>query len=122
MGKRILVVEDEVEMVEMLKFRLEANNYEVITAYNGQEALDVVEKNKPDLVLLDLMIPVVSGYDVCRMLKSNEKYKDIPIIIVTARTQGREMGLAKELCVGDCIIKPYEPEVLLSKIKEVLGG
>jgi len=120
MGKKILVVEDEMEMVEMLKFRLEANNYEVITAYDGQEALDVIQKDKPDLILLDLMIPKITGYEICKTLKSNERYKDIPVIIVTARTQEKDMNLAKELCVGACITKPYEPQVLLSKIREIL--
>ena len=81
--KRILVVDDEVELVKAIQIRLEQADYEVIVAYDGQEALEKARKEKPDLIVLDLMLPKIDGYKVCRMLKFDDKYKQIPIIMLT---------------------------------------
>ena len=121
MAKRILLVDDEPELVEMVKMRLEAGGYEVITAYDGQEALDKAHKENPDLMLLDLMLPKIDGYKVCRMLKFDERYKHILIIIFTARTQKSDEGMAKEVGSDAYVVKPFEPQVLMGKIKELLG-
>lgn len=118
--KKILVVDDEKDLVEAVKFRLEANNYEVIQAYDGQEALVQARKLKPDLIILDLMLPKIDGYKVCRMLKFDERYKKIPIIMFTARAQESDKKLGEEVGADAYITKPFEPEVLLSKIKELL--
>jgi DNA-binding response OmpR family regulator len=120
--KRILLVDDEVQLVEMVKLRLEANDYEVITAYDGQEALDKARKEKPDLMILDLMLPKVDGYKVCRMLKFDEKYKSIPIILFTARAQESDEKLGFEVGADAYIIKPFEPQILMGKIKELIKG
>lgn len=119
--KRILLVDDEVQLVEVVKMRLEANNYEVILAYDGQEALDKARKAKPDLIILDLMLPKIDGYKVCRMLKFDEKYKNIPIVMFTARAQESDEKLGLEVGADAYIVKPFEPEMLLGKIAELLS-
>jgi len=121
MAKRILVVDDEVQLVEMVKMRLEASGYEILSAYNGQEALDKARDEKPDLIILDLMLPKLDGYKVCRMLKFDEKYKSIPIILFTARVQKSDKEIGTQVGADAYITKPFEPQVLLSKIKELLG-
>jgi len=119
-GRRILIVDDEKELVEMLKMRLEAADYEVSIAYDGQEALDKARKEKPDLIILDLMLPKIDGYKVCRMLKFDEKYKFIPIILFTARAQETDVKLGAEVGAEAYITKPFDPPTLLAKIKELL--
>ena len=119
--KRILVVDDESDLVEMVKIRLEASGYEVAAAYDGQEALNSVKERKPDLIILDLMLPKIDGYKVCGLLKSSRKYKDIPIILFTARAQESDKEMGKEAGADAYIVKPFEPKVLLDKIKELLG-
>lgn len=121
MGKRkILLVEDERDLVETLAFRLKAEDYEVIKAYDGQEGLDKAHSESPDLIILDLMLPKLDGYKVCRMLKFDNKYKSIPIILFTARAQESDMKLAEEVGVDAYITKPFEPQILLAKIKELI--
>jgi len=116
-NKKILVVDDETQLVEMVKMRLEANGYDVIVAYDGQDGLDKARQEKPDLIILDLMLPKIDGYKVCRMLKFDEKYKNIPIIMFTARAQAEDEKLGKEVGADDYVTKPFEPQVLLGKIK-----
>jgi len=119
--KRILLVDDEHELVEMVKMRLEAYDYEVITAFDGQEALDKAKLEKPDLIILDIMLPKMDGYKVCRMLKFDEKFRKIPIIMFTARAQMTDKELGEQVGADEYIIKPFEPEVLLAKIKELIN-
>ncbi|MDD5005485.1 MAG: response regulator [Candidatus Omnitrophica bacterium] len=119
-NKKILVVDDEVQLVDMMKLRLEANNYDVIAAYDGQEGLDKARKEKPDLIILDLMLPKIDGYKVCRMLKFDEKYKKIPIIMFTARAQAEDEKVGMEVGADAYVTKPFEPQVLLGKIKELI--
>ncbi len=118
--KRILLVDDEAQLVELVKMRLEANGYQVLTAYDGKEALDVAKKEMPDLIILDLMLPKIDGYKVCRMLKFDEKYKKIPIILFTARALEADKKVGMEVGADDYITKPFEPELLLMKIKDFL--
>lgn len=119
--KRILLVDDEKDLVETMVFQLESIGYEVITAYNGQEALEKARKDNPDLIILDLMLPKIDGYKVCRMLKFDEKYKHIPIVLFTARAQEQDKKLGLEVGANGYITKPFESEVLFSKIKEMLS-
>ncbi len=118
--KRILVVDDERDLVEMLSVRLKANGYEVFVAQDGQEGLDQARSLKPDLIILDLMLPKLDGYKICRMLKFDEEYKQIPIILFTARAQKVDAILGKEVGADAYITKPFEAEILLSKIVELL--
>lgn len=119
--KRILLVDDEVDLAEMVKLRLEANGYEVLLAYDGQEALDKARKEKPDLIILDLMLPKMDGFKVCGLLKNDSRYAKIPIIMFSARAQEESKKLGKELGAEAYITKPFEPQVLLSKIKELIN-
>lgn len=119
--KKILFIDDEADLVKVVTFRLERAGYEVISALDGQEGLDKARGEKPDLIVLDLMLPKVNGYKVCRMLKFDEKYKYIPIVMFTARAQEADKKMGKEVGADAYIVKPFEPEILLSKIKELLG-
>ena len=119
--KRILLVDDEEDLRKMLKFRLEAVGYDVKEAADGQEALDKARSAWPDLIILDLMLPKIDGYKVCRMIKFDEKHKHKPVIMFTARAQEKDKLIGKEMGADAYITKPFEPEVLLGKIKELLG-
>jgi len=120
MAKKILLVDDEIQLVDVVKIRLEAIGYDVIPAYDGQEALDKARREKPDLIILDLMLPKIDGYKVCRMLKFDEKYKHIPIILFTARAQEEDVKMGEEVGGDAYIIKPFDPQALLDKIKELI--
>lgn len=121
MNKKILVVDDEAQLVDMVKMRLEANNYDVITASDGQLALERARGEKPDLIILDLMLPKIDGYKVCRMLKFDEKYKKIPIIMFTARAQESDMKRGAEVGADAYITKPFDSKLLLNKIEELIS-
>jgi CheY-like chemotaxis protein len=117
--KRILVVDDEKDIAQVVKLRLQANDYEVITAHDGQAALDTAKKEKPDLIILDIMLPKMDGYKVCGLLKSDSRYSKIPIIMFSAKAQAEDATLGKEVGADAYITKPFEPNALLSKIKEL---
>jgi CheY-like chemotaxis protein len=118
--KRILIVEDQAPIVNMLRMRLEANNYEVITAGDGQEGLERAHKEKPSLIILDVMLPKISGYKVCQLLKADPKYNSIPIIISSGRTPQEIRKVSQEVGADAYMSKPFEAGVLLSKMKELL--
>ena len=118
--KRILVTDDEADLVYAVKLQLEAHDYEVLVATNGQEALDKARREKPDLMILDLMLPKIDGYKVCRMLKLDDKYKSIPIILFSARAQVSDKKAGEDVGADAYITKPFEPKVLLAKIQELL--
>ena len=118
--KRILVVDDEIEFVKAIQIRLEQADYEVLTAYDGQEGLEKAKKEKPDLIVLDLMLPMMDGYKVCGLLKADARYKKIFIITLTAKAQEEDARLAKEVGADAYITKPFEYQTLLGKIKELL--
>ena len=118
----ILLVDDEPDLVQMVSFRLTASGYEVITAFDGQQALDQVKKGKPDLIILDLMLPKLDGYKVCRLLKFDERTKSIPVLIFTARAQVEDVTLATECGADAYLTKPFEAKVLLDKLQELLGA
>jgi len=122
MSKKLLLVDDEKDMVFAVKLQLEAYGYEVTTATDGQEALEKARREKPDLIILDLMLPKIDGYKVCRMLKFDEKYKKIAIVMFTARVQKSDEKIGFEVGADAYITKPFEPQVLLAKIKELLKG
>ncbi len=119
--KRILLVEDEKDMAYAVTFQLEDKGYEVIVASDGCEGLDKARMKKPDLIILDLMLPKIDGYKVCRMLKFDSKYKDIPIILFTARAQDSDKKIGKDVGADAYITKPFESSVLLDKICELLS-
>ncbi len=117
----VLVVDDYAENVELLKELLTASGYEVTTAYDGDEALKKVDKRKPDLILLDIMMPKMDGYQVCEALRGKEDTKEIPIIFVTAKTEVKDWTHAIfNVGVNSYITKPINPKKLLDKVKSVL--
>ena len=118
--KRLLLVDDEVELVEMIKFRLEASDYEVLTANDGQQALEIARKEKPDLIILDVMLPKMDGYKVCGLLKKDSRYAHIPVMMFTAKAMDADMKLGQEVSADAYLTKPFEPKVLLEKIKELV--
>jgi DNA-binding response OmpR family regulator len=121
MAKRILIVDDEVQLVEMVKMRLEAAGYETISAYDGQDGFDKAKKDKPDLIILDLMLPKMDGYKVCGLLKNDARYSKIPIIMFTARVQEEDVIMGKDLGAEEYVTKPFDAKILLLKIKELSG-
>ena len=119
--KHILIVEDEIELNEMIKMRLEANDFEITTAFDGQDGLEKARELEPDLIILDLMLPKIDGYKVCGLLKSDSRYNKIPIIIFTALAQTSNKDIGMDLGADAYITKPFQSEVLLTKIKELMG-
>jgi len=117
---KILLVEDEKVLIETVTLRLQANGYEVISASDGFEGLEKAKKEKPDLIILDLMLPKMDGYKVCGLLKADTRYNKIPIIMFTARAQESDKKMGKEVGADAYITKPFEPQALLEKIHQLL--
>ena len=118
-SKRILVVDDTEDVVKLVKMYLEHHGYEVLTAKDGQEGLAKARDDKPDLIVLDLMLPKMNGYKVCGLLKRDARYAKVPIILFTARAQDKDVELGQEAGADAYITKPFDPDVLLSRIKEL---
>lgn len=117
--KNILIVEDEPDVLKMTAFRLKKAGYEVMTTTDGEKALEMVEKEGPDLIFLDLNLPVIDGYEVCRKLKANNRLKEIPVVILSASADGIK-EITAEIGGNDYLIKPYEPEELFAKVDKYL--
>ena len=119
--KRILVIEDEAEMIDLTRIVLEREGYEVIGAVGGTRGLELIKQEKPDLVLLDLMMPDIGGWEVYRQVKANSELADIPVIVVTAKAQSIDKVLGLQVAkVDDYITKPFGPKELLDSIRRVL--
>lgn len=118
---KILVVDDEEHIVEMLRMRLEVHGYDVIAAYDGQEGLRLAKTESPDLIILDVMLPKMDGYSVCRMLKYDNKYSSIPIIMLTARAQQQDQNIGEKTGADIYMIKPFDPKELMGKVEEFLN-
>ncbi|MCT4660742.1 MAG: response regulator transcription factor [Tissierellales bacterium] len=120
MMSKILVVDDAEHIVELIQFNLENEGHEVSTAYDGREALGKVEDDFPDLILLDLMLPGIDGIEVCRRIRSSEKTKNIPIIMITAKGEEIDKVLGLEIGADDYITKPFGVRELLARVKAML--
>ena len=122
--KKILVVDDEPYIVELLKLRLESNGYEVLIADDGDTGLEKAETEKPDLILLDVMMPTINGVEVCRLLKENQFTKHIPVILLTVKNQQKDRVLGLSAGSDFYIAKPYDPRDLLDKVNQAIksGG
>jgi DNA-binding response OmpR family regulator len=120
-SKKILIVDDEMDLVETVRFPLELEGYHVLVSYNGEDALNQVRKENPDLILLDLMLPKLDGYKVCRLLKFDDRYKHIPILMLTAKFQEKDKVLGMETGANEYITKPLEMDDLLKKVKAYLN-
>lgn len=121
MTKKILIVDDEENIVISMEFLISQAGYELQIARNGQEALDKVSSFSPDLILLDVMMPNVNGFEVCRRIRENPAWQDIQIIMLTAK--GREVEVTKGLALGvnSYIIKPFSTKELMAEVKRILG-
>jgi DNA-binding response OmpR family regulator len=119
-SKKILFVDDETDFVEVVRERLEFEGYKVVPAYDGEEALEKVVSNRPDIIILDIMIPKINGFDVCRRLKSDKNYRDIPIMMLTAKFQPSDIKFSQEVGADAYLTKPFEPKVLIGKLRELL--
>jgi len=117
MAKKILVVDDEKRIVEILQAYLERDGYRVIAAYDGRSALDSARSNSPDLIILDLMLPEISGWDVCRELR---RESEVPIIMLTARDDTTDKIIGLELGADDYVTKPFDPKEIISRVRAVL--
>lgn len=116
----VLVVEDEKNILELVKYNLEQEGYRVLTANRGDLGLDLALKQKPDLVILDLMLPEIDGIEICKTLKQNEKTFSIPIIMLTAKGQEADRVVGLELGADDYVTKPFSPRELMARVKAVL--
>ena len=118
---KVVCIEDDPEMIDLVKLILARQGYEVIGAMGGREGLETVEAVRPDLVLLDLMMPDMDGWEVYQQMKSSETMKDIPVIVVTAKAQSIDKVLGLHIAkVNDYITKPFGPSELLSSVLRVL--
>jgi len=118
--KKVLIADDETDILKVVSFRLKKAGYEVFEASNGQIAIDLISQNKPDLILLDLRMPIMDGYEVCAKIKNDETLKNIPIILLTA-SSSKIAEKKNELKAEDCMIKPFNPDELLEKVRKLIG-
>ncbi len=117
---KILIADDNVQNVELLEVYLEELDAEVVKAYDGEETLDVIEKEKPDLVLLDIMMPKISGYEICRKLKENPATRTLPILMVTALNESSDVERAVQAGADDFVSKPIHKDDLLHRVRALL--
>lgn len=117
---KILVAEDEKDIRELIAFTLQFAGYDVVLATNGEEALTRVEEERPDLVILDVRMPRMTGYEACRRLKENPATQDIPVVFLSAKGQDREVQEGYESGAEEYIIKPFVPDELIDQVKRVL--
>jgi two-component system response regulator VicR len=119
---KVLCIEDDPEMIDLIKLILERKGFRFIGAVGGREGLEAIAREKPDLVLLDIMMPDIDGWDVYRQMKADERSKDIPVIVVTAKAQSIDRVLGLHIAkVDDYVTKPFGPAELLRSIDRVLG-
>ena len=121
-GKRVVCIEDEPEMIDLVRLILGRKGFEVVGANGGLEGLALVASEKPDLVLLDLMMPDMDGWEVYQRMKSDEALRDIPVVVVTAKAQSIDKVLGLHIAkVDDYITKPFGPQELLESVEKILG-
>jgi len=117
--KKILVVEDDRDISELITYNLEREGYEIACLYDGGQAVDFVHKRKPELIILDLMLPEVDGIEICRTLKSDAATKHIPIVMLTAKSEEADVVVGLQMGADDYIPKPFSPKVLVARIKAI---
>jgi DNA-binding response OmpR family regulator len=117
---KILIVDDEADLVSVLRFGLQVEGFEVISAFDGEEGLKLARDQRPDLVVLDLMLPKMDGYQVCRALKFDERFRSIPVFILSARSGEQDRKLAHEMGADAFVTKPYDMRDLVTRVREKL--
>jgi len=117
---KLLLIEDEEDIAALIKLQAEIAGYQIEVAYDGLNGYSAVEKHKPDLLILDIMLPGQSGLDVCRKVKTNPELSHIPIIMISAKSEETDVVLGLELGADDYVTKPFSPRILFSRVKAVL--
>lgn len=117
---KILLIEDEEDIASLIKLQAELSGYKMIVETDGLNGLRAVERERPDLIILDIMIPGLNGLDVCRKVKNSNESKQIPIILISAKSEELDVVLGLELGADDYVTKPFSPKVLFSRVKAVL--
>ena len=120
MSQTILVVEDEKDIVELIRLSLSQAGFRVVTALNGQQAMELAQRERPDLIVLDLMLPVIPGTEVARLLRQDEKTRAIPILMLTARGSEVDRIVGLELGADDYVVKPFSPRELVLRVQAIL--
>jgi len=121
MGKRkILIIEDDRDIVEMLDYNLKEEGYETVSALNGEQGIALADKERPDLIILDIMLPIMDGFEVCRTLKNDDRVAHIPIIILSAKSQETDKVVGLELGADDYVTKPFSPRELIARTRAIL--
>ena len=118
--KKVLIVDDEIHIVHVVAIKLRNNGYEVISADNGAEAFDLALKDRPDIIVTDFQMPLMTGMDLVEKLRQHEETKDIPVIMLTARSFAIPQEQQKKLQISGCLSKPFSPKELLGNIEDVL--
>lgn len=121
MSKKILVIDDDPSMLKLAKYNLEKEGYDVVTAASGSQGLQVAREENPDLLVVDVLLPGMDGFTVCRLLRYDHKFKHLPIIFLTGRISDEHKKLGEEVGANEYLTKPYRPDVLLEKVKGLLG-
>lgn len=121
MSHRIVLAEDDPQIARLTLFKLEKEGFEVIWEKDGGAAFESIKSNLPDLVLLDIMMPVMNGYQVLKKMKEDDDIKNIPVIMLTAKGQERDVVTGFEMGAEDYIVKPFRPAELTARIKKILG-
>ena len=119
-GKKVLVVDDEIHIVHVVAIKLRNNGYEVISADNGEEAFELACEEKPDIIVTDFQMPVMSGLELVEKLRQRDETKDIPVIMLTARSFAISKEQQEDLRISSCLSKPFSPKELLGNIEDVL--
>ena len=118
---KILIAEDERDIRDLVAFTLRFAGYEVAAAANGEEAVSMAAKENPDLILMDVRMPRMTGYDACRILKANPEMKDIPIVFLSAKGQESEIQTGMEVGAEEYLLKPFAPDQLTERVKDILA-
>ena len=119
-GKRVLVVDDEIHIVHVVAIKLRNNGFDVVTASNGAEAFELACEEQPDIIVTDCQMPVMNGLELVAKIRRNDKTKDIPVILLTARSFAIEQDEVQGLRIAQCLSKPFSPKELLRSIEDVL--
>ena len=119
-GKKVLVVDDEIHIVHVVAIKLRNNGYEVISADNGAEAFELACEEKPDIIVTDYQMPVMSGMELVEKLRQSDETEDIPVIMLTARSFAISQEQQEDLKISSCLSKPFSPKELLGNIEDVL--
>ena len=118
---KILIAEDERDIRDLVAFTLRFAGHEVVVATNGEEAVEMAPQENPDLILMDVRMPRMTGYEACRVMKANPEIKDIPIVFLTARGQESEIQQGLDAGAEEYLLKPFAPDQLTTRVKAILG-